>query len=211
MRNDRKTFQFYVAGIEDGLTQVLQAAHGGADGYLKQDVSVYTGPRDEDAIREFIAQLAPRFPLMLIVYGEGVDKQMPAVSPAGGQPRTFRHDCTFGVICCDDNTRGETARWRGDGSSPGVVQMLSDVRESLGGLQLKKDGELLTFDPLTVAGVRYLGLVGLTTYIQDFDTYFKWTEPDRRSETHAVQNLIFEVGSTGALKEPGRRPGVMIE
>src|SRR5260370_10996933 len=211
MSDERKDFEFYVGGIEDGLMQVLRAAHGGADGYLK-DIGTYSGELDEKTLKQFIDQLAPRFPLMLIAYGEGADELMPATSSAFGEPRIFRHDCTFGVICCDDNARGETERRRGDGSAtaPGVIRMLSDTREDLGGLQLRKEGELLTLNPLTVAGVRYLArLPGLTAYIQDFDTYFKWTERDRRGATHAVEDLSFEVRSTSGTSEPGRLPGVI--
>lgn len=230
MSDERKSFEFYVGGIEDGIIAVLEAAVGGAPGYLKE-IGTYSGELDEKTLKAFIDQLAPRFPLMLIAYGEGEDVLSPAVSSAFGQPRIFRHNCTFGVICCDDNARGETERRRGDGTAtaPGVIRMLSDAREALGGLQLWKAGdefeygiaeygsavpgvpgkELLTFDPLTVAGVRYLArLPGLTAYIQDFDTYFKWEEPDRRGKATKVTNLNFEVGTTNQPGQPGGLPGV---
>lgn len=215
MSDERKDFEFYVAGIEDGFIEVLQAAVGGEHGYLN-DIATYKGGElDEKNLKAFIDQLTPRFPLMLVAYGEGEDTLSPAISSAYGQPRIFRHTCTFGVICCDDNARGETERRRGvEGApgSPGVIKMLSDGRDALGGLQLKKDGVLLTIEPLTIAGVRYLArLPGLTAYIQDFDAYFNWIEPDRRGATIDVSDLIFEVGSTRGPNEPGRLPGVVIE
>ena len=215
MSDERKDFEFYVGGIEDGFMQVLQAAHGGTDGYLNE-LGTYSGELEDKTLQEYINQLNPRFPLELIYYSEGKDTLMPATSPVFGEPRIWRHDCTFGVIACDDNARGETERRRGDsaaaGKSPGVIKMLSDVRDDLGGLQLKKDGELLTFEPLKVAGVSYLArLPGLTAYLQDFETYFKWIEPDRRGATHAVENLIFEVESTNNPREPGTLPGVIIK
>ena len=155
-------------------------------------------------------------PLMLLYYGEGKDTLFPATSPALGQPRSFRHDCTFGVICCDDNARSETERRRGDeaasGKRPGVITMVSDVRDDLGGLQLRKEGVLLTLEPLKVAGVSYLArLPGLTAYVQDLETYFVWSEPDRRGETTAVSDLIFDVGPTSRTREPGHLPGVIVE
>jgi hypothetical protein len=234
MSDERKSFEFYVGGIEDGCIEVLQAAVGGADGYLNE-IGTYSGELDEKTLKAFIDELAPRFPLMLVAYGEGADVLMPAISSAFGQPRIFRHDCTFGVVCCDNDARGETERRRGvEGAagSPGVIKMLSDARDALGGLQLWKAGddfeygiaeygsaepgapgkELLTFDPLTIAGVRYLArLPGMTAYIQDFETYFKWEEPDRRGKGTKVTNLDFEAQTTNQPGKPGALPGVIVK
>jgi hypothetical protein len=209
---EQKDFHFYVAGIEDGFIEVLQAAVGGPDGYLNEPATAYGGELDEKTLKQFIDELTPRFPLLLVSYGEGDDTLMPATSPAFGNPRTWRHDCTFGVICCDDNARSERDQQRGDASvgRPGVIKMISDVRDALGGLRLKQESELLTFEPLRVAGVRYLArLPGLTAYIADFDTYFEWTEPDRRQAGTAVTGIDFEVTANMQRGPVSQLPGVI--
>jgi len=208
-------FEFFIGGIEDGIIELATQLYGfrenNPNGYLKT-IDTYGGELDEKVLKEYIEQLTPMFPLKLVAYGDGGDKLAPATSPAFNAPRRWRHDCTFSIINCDDNARGEKERRRGDGGYPGVIQMISDDREALAGRQLRKEGILLTFEPLRLAGVEFIArLPELTAYVQHFDTYFEWTEPDRRSETTPVEELIFEVGSTGGLREPGKLPGVIVK
>jgi uncharacterized protein DUF1834 len=210
-----QNFEFFVGGIEDGIIELLNQLYGFRDGnpngYLK-DVGSYGGQLDEKVLTAYIDELTPMFPLMLVAYGDGADKLDPATSPAYGEPRIWKHDCTFSVICCDDNARGEKERRRGDAGMPGVIKMISDTRDALAGRQFKKDGELLTFEPIRLAGVEFIArLPQLTAYVQHFDTFFRWTEPDRRGETHDVEELIFTAGSTGGTKPPGTLPGVEIK
>lgn len=221
MSDERHDIHFFVTGIQDGLKAVIK----GALSYLKA-IEVYGGPRDDSAIHEFIAQMTPDFPAALVVFGDTAKKLAPATSPALGAPRTFRVDCVFTVIWCDDNMRGEVERQRGDANSPGVIKMFSDGNELLSGRQLARRDDavvvlaagkkmtagdvLLTYGPLTPTDDRYLELPGLTVYASDFETYFNWTEPDRRTAGTPVDDLIFGVGATSAPKEPGRRPGVEI-
>lgn len=222
MSDERYDLRFYVTGIQDGLKALVDDQLS----YLKA-VEAYGGPPDDDSIVNFIAQMTPQFPAVLVVFGDLAKKLMPGTSSAFGQPRTFRVDCLFTAICCDDNLRGEVERQRGDAGSPGVVKMFSDVNEALAGRQLaRKDDEvvvlvpgkptpaghtLLTQGPLTPTGERLLELPGITCYAADFETYFNWSEPDRRAETANVSELIFEVDSTGANKEPGDKPGVVVK
>jgi hypothetical protein len=207
-------FDFFIGGIEDGIIQVLQAAYGAAgEGYLK-DIGSYGGELDEKTLRAFISELAPRFPLMLVAYGAGNDTLSPATSPALGEPRIYRHDCTFSVICCASDARSEKVRRRGatGGDGVGVYEMIADVRRALAGLRLTKDEQVLTLDPLRLSGVRALArLPELTAYAAHFDTYFKYVEPDRRGATHAVTEFDFSVASNDHAKESGRLPGVVIE
>jgi hypothetical protein len=221
MSND---LHFYITGIQDGLKAVIEAAHGGAQGYLNA-IEVYGGPRDDIAIIDFIAQLTPRFPAALVVFGDTAKKLDPATSPAFGEPRTFRVDCVFTVICCDDNMRGEVDRQRGDATSPGVIKMFSDANETLSGLLFVRRGNatvaieggllpgdvLLTDEPLTPAGERFLDLPGVTAYASDFETYFHWTEPDRRGVETAVTELDLEFEVMGGEQLSGQLPGVTIE
>lgn len=234
--SDEQNFEFFVGGIEDAIIGLLNTVHGfragDPSGYLKT-IDTYGGQLDAKVLSEYIDQLTPMFPLELVAYGDGGDKLAPATSPAFGEPRRWRHDCTFSVICCDDNARGEKERRRGDDSNPGVIKMISDVRDALAGLQLWRadDGSfeygvaqygqavpgggprtLLTFEPLRLAGVEFIArLPQLTAYVQHVDTYFEWTEPDRRSQPSPVTELSFEVDATNSAKEPGTRPGVVIK
>jgi phage gp37-like protein len=224
--DDRHDLHFYITGIQDGLKAELEAAHGGAQGYLNA-IEVYGGPPDDNAIHDFIAQQIPRFPAELVLFGDTVKKLDPATSPAGGEPRTFRVDCVFTVMCCDDNLRSEVSRQRGDAASPGVIKMFSDVGETLSGLQLARrddatvavvpgkqlpDGDvLLTEGPLTPTGERYLELPGLAVYATDFETYFHWTEPDRREAETAVTEIEIEFAGTGGARLPGQLPGVAVD
>lgn len=226
MSDERHDLHYYITGIQDGLKSVLEAAHGGAQGYLNA-VEVYGGAPDDEAMLNFIAQMTPRFPFELVAFGDTVKKLDPATSAAFGDPRTFRVDCVFTVICCDDNMRGEVDRQRGDAASPGVVKMFSDVDESLSGLHLARrddatvavvpgkklpDGDvLLTDGPLTPSGDRYLELPGITAYAADFETYFHWTEPDRREAETAVTEIEIDFEGTDGGQLPGQLPGVKIE
>ena len=204
-------FDFFVSSIEDGLVEIVTAALGHeADppGYLNE-IGIYGGELDEDVLKRFVEELTPRFPLMLVNYGAGEDSMSPGTAVAFGEPRIWKHDCTFTVICCSDDARGESEQRRG---VAGVYKMVADVRRLLAGRQLKKEGTLLTLEPLKPAGVQYLArLPQLTAYAVHFDTYFVWTEPDRRSEPLAVDQLIFEVTPLGEPSEPGGKPGVILE
>src|ERR1041385_1390425 len=177
---------FFITGIQDGCKAILKDSLS----YLNA-VEAYGGPPDDDSIVNFIAQMTPRFPAALIVFGDTVKELMPATSPAFGQPRSFRVKCLFTVICCDDNLRGEVERQRGDLASPGVVKMFSDVNDQLSGRQLARKDDtivvlvagkptpagytLLTHGPLTPIGERFLELPGITCYAAEFETHFNWT------------------------------------
>jgi phage gp37-like protein len=224
-------FNDYVGGIETGIlgvliTELLKSADH-PDRYLKE-IGAYNGELDEKTLRANLEELQSRMPAMLVAYVDGNDQMMPATSPVGGQPRSFRHDCTFTVICCAEDARGRTAQKQGAPGGTGVYRMIADVRSKLGGLWLIRRGEqivtragdrrlqdgeqLLTFSPLTIAGVDYLArLPDITCYGVSFETYFNWTEPDRRGAGTAVSELAFEVASTGSAEDQGALPGVNVK
>jgi hypothetical protein len=94
--------------------------------------------------------------------------------------------------------------------------MISDARDALAGRQFRKangdDQILLTLEPMRLAGVEFIArLPQLTAYVQHFDTYFEWTEVDRRAAGTPVSDLIFEVSSTGERRDPGHKPGVIVQ
>jgi phage gp37-like protein len=171
-------WDYHILGIESGILQVLTNALGGPDGYVRT-LSAYNGELDEKRLREVINDLLPTFPLMLVTYTDGDDDTNPAVPVVAGEPFVISHKCTFSVLCCSDDARGEGAR------KAGVYKMMADARRLLSGLKFSKtegeDSVLLNELPLTPSGVEYLArLPELTAYAQHFDTNFRWETPDRR-------------------------------
>jgi len=82
----------------------------------------------------------------------------------------------------------------------------------LGGDEKLSDGDtLLTFEPLMALGERYLSIPGITSYAEDFQTYFEWTEPDRRGAGRQVTGIDFDVTATDQRKHVSQRPGVINE
>lgn len=228
------SFRRDVKGTEDGIVALLKHLYmrpDNPDGYLNE-ATTYGGELNEKTLQAFIDQLAPRFPLMLVAYGDGADKLEPATSAAVGEPRIWRHDCSFAIFCCDDDSRGESERRHGSVGGPGLYQMIDDVRNGLAGVSFARrvvdDIEqivvrvpnrkpavgdvLLNLEPLKPSGVEYLArLPGLTAYAQHFDTYFRWTEPDRRVADIAVEDLVFDVTPLNSETSPGEMPGVILK
>lgn len=221
-------FDFYVGGIEDGIIAALDMRIGlpgasglnspGAvepeDGYLKT-IGTYSGQLDADQLRKALAALTPRFPLMFVCYAEGDDKQDPRTAAVMDEPRIYRHDCTFSVICCTQDARGDRARRRGTGSQPGIYKMIADAREILGGLKFQAvvtEGDttetlILNPEPLMLDGVDYIARIPeLTAYQVHFTTYIRFAEIDRRQQGPLVQELVFTVENTyekGGSNLPG--------
>lgn len=222
-------FDVHVGGIETGIFGVLISqllkTEEHPDRYLKE-LGLYNGELDEKTLRETLYELQSRMPAMLVAYIDGEDKLMPATAPVLGEPRTFRHDCTFSVICCAEDARGRDVQKQGAIGSTGVYKMVADVRRELGGLwfirrggqvlarpgdqKLQSGDELLTFEPLKITSVDYLArLPDITCYGVNFETCFNWTEQDRRGAGIDVSEVIFEAVSTGQETPPGALPGVL--
>lgn len=232
-------FNDYVGGIEDGIIGVLTARRkvhpDHPDRYLK-DIGSYGGELDENTLRETLNEVQDRIPLALVGYTDGEDTLMPATAPVFGQPRTYRHDCSFAIIAVAEDARGGTAQRRGAAGSVGVYQMLADFRQDLSGLWLIRKGDtivtragdrplaadeqLLTFDPLKPAdakqnrsSIQFIArLPEMTAYAVVFDTWFEWTEDDRRGGTTPVTELIFEATVRDARnRQIEQLPGVTVE
>lgn len=219
----KKDFEFYVGGIEDAILQLLEEA-------MKplgvKDVAVYSGELDSENLKRSIQELTPRFPLILVSYADGEDKQLPAVSPVFGEPIHFRHDCNFTVVCATNDARGNTAQRRGaltGNKKIGVYKMLSKVREILTGLQISAVVEdvtskgltkvLLTYAPLVPLANEFIArLPQITAYAVPFETYFKWSSKDRTTAGTLVDEITVGVES---LNTPRRNqlqlPGVVIK
>lgn len=198
-------FDLHVGGIEDGMLLVLQNTLP----YVKE-LAHYGG----EQILKAIDELTPRMPLVLVSYGDGEDIESPPTAPLPGEPRVFKHICTFTVICCSGDPRGDSAQRRGKTGSIGAYRMITDVKDALDCKQFTATIGGRTFplniEPLKPAGIEYITrLPQLTAYAVHFDTYFKYRTPDRTQPGELVQELIFEV--TNDYEKVGHnRPGVYL-
>ena len=224
-------FDEVVGGIEDGIVALLKhlyARPDHPDGYLNE-IASYAGELDEKKLKEAIDRLSPMYPLVLVAYGEGADVENPATAAVLGERRIWQHNCTFSVIAVTANARGETEQRRGSVGDVGVYTMIADVRSALTGVRFAKRGDdqivlmtpnrplpdgdvLLNLEPFRPVGVFHMArLEGLTAYAAQFETYFKWTEPDRRAANTPVEDLIFDVTTLNSASGPGQLPGVETE
>jgi phage gp37-like protein len=208
-------FDFFIINIENRIMDALEAAVGvEAGGYVKS-IASYAGELDASSLKQAIGELTPRLPMYLVAYGDGADVQDPRTAAVMGEPRIYRHDCTFSVFCISGDARGDKARRRGAGSSPGVYQMLADARRVLGGQKFQAPFEdrqvLLNPSPLKFSGVEYIArITNLTAYAAHFDTYIRFSETDRRQQGELVAELIFTVENTYEKGE-SNLPGVTAE
>ena len=212
-----RDFDINVAGIEDSINGALIQVVGGPEGYAKT-VETYSGELDSETIRDYLEELRARFPLFLSCYTDGEDVKSPAIVPAFGQPRIFRHRCTFTTFVASDDARGENARRRGarGGGGVGVYRMIADVRNALAGRLFRNtaedDKDLFNVEPMTPAGVEFVArMPEMALYAVHHETEFEWIEPDRRQPGRPVTGLIVDVHSTGGVGRPGGLPGVQGE
>ncbi len=207
-----RDFDTNVAGIEDAIVEALIETVGGSGGYAKA-VETYSGELDGETIRDYLGELKARFPLFLVCYTDGEDVKSPAIAPVFGQPRIFRHKCTFTTFVASDDARGEKVRRRGVG---GVYRMISDVRKALAGRffrsKVEGDKDLFNVEPMTPTGVEFVArMPEMALYAVHHETEFEWIEPDRREPGKPVTELIIDVQSTRGVGKPGGLPGVQVE
>ena len=113
-------FDFFISNIEDGILAALRSELD----YVK-DFATYGGELDSEQLRRALGELTSRLPLILVSYGDGQDVQDPRTAAVMDEPRIYRHDCTFTVICCSGDARGDLARRR---NATGTYKMIADVR-----------------------------------------------------------------------------------
>jgi phage gp37-like protein len=210
------TFDQIIGGIEDGIIAALTAAvHVSVDdGYVKT-ITSYGGEMESQEVVEALSVLTPRLPAMFVAYGSGEDTLNPATQPAiKGEPRLFRHDCGFTVICCDNNARGEKARRRGAPGAVGIYKMMADVKAIIGGLQLDgiigDESKILNSEPMRWAGVDHIArLKDLSAYAVHFGTWFRYAEPDRTQLGQLVQEVVITINNTFEKGE-SNLPGVVL-
>lgn len=199
-------FDLCVSSLEDGMVNALTEALE----YPAQ-VLTYGGQLDADNLRAALDDLIPLFPLFLISYGEGKDVEHPPTAPVPPTlPRFFIHRCTFAVYCVGDDARSEATR------RAGVYKQIADCRDTLSGLQVKvvqgAETILINPEPFKPAGVEYIArLPELTAYAVLFDTYFRYTTPDRTTSGPLVQELVIDIENTYPKTYTGQLPGVVLK
>jgi phage gp37-like protein len=207
-------FDQIIGGIEDGIIAALKTAVGVgvADGYVKT-VESYGGEMESQEVEEVLSVLTPRLPAMFVAYGSGDDTLNPATQTSlPGEPRHFRHDCGFTVVCCDNNARGEKQRRRGAPGAVGLYRMMADVRAIISGVQFKatidSESKILNSEPMRLAGVDHIArLKDLTAYAVHFGTWFRYSEADRRQSGQLVQEVVITIDNTFEKGE-SNLPGV---
>lgn len=209
-------FEFYAGGIEDAIIQLLESQMKSLG---VKDFATYSGELDSENLKKALGELTLRFPLIMVSYADGEDTELLKTSPVFGSPITFRHDCTFIVICASADARGTNAQRRGalvGNKKLGVYQMIARVRELLSGLQIKAMHEgkevLLTLQPLMPKANEFIArLPNISAYAVPFETYFKWSSVDRSEAGDEVSEIILDVDS---LNTPSGQtenvPGVKI-
>jgi hypothetical protein len=204
-------FDLRIAGIEDGILNELDTLKVGQENGYAKTVASYAGELDAEQLRRALGELTPKLPMFLVSYGDGKDTLNPATSSLPGEPRHYRHDCSFTVICCSGDARGDKARRRGVGDKVGVYKMIQDARWLLGGVRffatIESQQVYLNAEPLRYGDVEYLArLPELTAYAVHFDTWFRFSEQDRTTPGTLVEELIVEVENTypkGETNLPG--------
>jgi hypothetical protein len=208
-------FDFYAGGIEDAIIAILSQAMKAAPLNVRE-LTTYSGELDPDNLKKAIASRATMFPLVMISYADGEDTRLPATSSVLGKPLHYRHDCSYAVICADNNPMGERTRRRSK-----VYGMIAKVRKELTGRRLTtvvgegEDAETiqLTHEVLEpVANEYIMRLPDITAYAVIFKTFFNWSSPDRTQAGTPVSELVLGVGSNNSLGQPGSNlPGTTFE
>jgi phage gp37-like protein len=205
-----KDFNFYVGGIEDAMLAAITAVAGEYAG----EIEPYGGELDAGKLADALEAISPRFPLFLASYTEGTDNYETARSPEPGSPWWIRHDCSFVVICADNDARGEREQRRG---TAGVYRMISDVHRALSFRQFEiiVEGEpervLLNAGELIPAGIEHIAhLPEQTAYAVPFTAYFRYLSPDRRDASQEINSIIFTLDPTNSRRGKGSLPGVKV-
>ncbi|MBX6772695.1 MAG: DUF1834 family protein [Chloroflexi bacterium] len=203
-------FDFYVKGIEDGMVAALAARAGS---YVTA-VLPYRGELDAEEVgREHLkalSRIVNQLPLYLVSYADGEDELDGGRAPLWpDQPRELIHRCSFVVVACALDARGE----RG----VGTYRMIADAHAALIGRQFLAlvGGEPvpLNLDPLRPSEpptVRTLMRRNeMTAHAIYFDTQFAHSAAADLTgppvEIHDIQIVVDALGPLGgrAVREPG--------
>jgi hypothetical protein len=211
-----------VQGILGGMSAAIDATLGARrvqpGGYVRTIV-VRAGQLNREGMRETLkatlAAITSPLPLVILCYVLGNDVRVDADGALAGEPITIRHDCAFAAICADADARGQEAQLEGTPDRPGLIRMISDVREVLGGMQfVARDEEAgadfdLNESPLLPAGVEPIDKVpNVSAYALHFLTDFFLSTADRTAEPVQVDIINFGIDLLNNPSGPGGMPGV---
>jgi phage gp37-like protein len=209
-----KDFDFYAGGIEDGIIEILRPAMTPQPLGVR-NLTTYSGELDPDNLKKAIASMPSVFPMVMVSYADGEDSLFAKSSPVLGRPRVYRHECTFVVICADNNPQGERNRRRSK-----VYSMIAAVRRELTDRRLKKlvgedvetEEVLLTTEPFEpIANDYIMRMPDITAYAVVFKTAFNWESEDRTGDGIPVTDILVGAESLNEETEnAGNLPGVHV-
>lgn len=213
------SFDFYVTGIEEGMTAVLATAFAGELGYASA-VRPYRGELDlEELGRESkaaLSDLVSHLPLYLVSYVDGASRPDTDDLLLPGEAVTFEHDATFTVVCC-------AGGWRGDDGAVGVSKMVGDALSVLSGRMFTatvegEEGEevvSLNLTPLKPSPESpnpafIVRLHELTVYAVYFDAMFKFTVTPAADAPVVIDTINFNIDLRNRRGNREGMPGVQV-
>lgn len=218
-----KGFEYYVKRIEDEMIAALLEKVGGDEGYT-QNVIVYRGELDSDELKkeskQALTRIVSKLPMFLITYADGEDEIDPQYPWIAGEPRTIKQYCTFSVICCAGDARGERAGQSAKTAGVGVYRMIQDAQEALMGRKfivvendMKIPLNLSPLGPSQPPNPEYVVRMDeLTVYAVHFDTFFKYQSTDWQGVTTEVETMTFDLDPLNPESAAtGEKPGVNVQ
>ncbi|HEX8747393.1 MAG TPA: hypothetical protein VF717_09340 [Pyrinomonadaceae bacterium] len=215
-----KPFDYHVRGIEDGIITAIKAQSGVAS----EAVRPYKGELDQEELKKesksALKSLISRLPFYLIAYAAGYDTSDGSGPIFPGDEIVRVHRCTFTVLCCGSDWRGEAAE------KIGVAKMIATAQAAVVGRQFVKTEEIegggveeviLNLDVMTVSedppNPEYVvRLPELTAYAVHFDTMFKYLAADVVPDVPIeIEQINFSLGVRNAPHPETDAPGVHAE
>ena len=215
-----KPFEFHVKQIEAAMAAALVVASGGAEGYAP-DSRPYGGELDDEEIegesRPALSQLVGSLPIFFAAYAGGADEEASDHPWMFGGPREMVHRCTFTVLCCASDARGERAGQTEATQGVGVYDMIGVAQRALFGRQFEvvEEGEkiILNDDPFTPIrrgdNVRFVVRRNdLVVFAVHFFTSFTYVTTDWRAPAVSIDQFNLTVDSRNTQGAAGGLPGV---
>lgn len=215
-------FDFYVKGIEDAVIAALEEVSGGAAGYARTIIP-YRGELDDAEItresRAALSKIVSRLPMFLIAYADGEDDPAAGYPWMFGEPREIVHRCTFVVVACAPDARGDLQGRTQASAGVGAYRMVADAQRALLGRQFERESGgaagpvVLNCDPLRPSrppSVRaILRLNEMTAMAVYFDTSFVYDTSEWGGPPAPVEAINFGIDPAGgAAAERPLAPGV---
>jgi hypothetical protein len=169
-----------------------------------------------------LTRLAARLPLFLASYVDGQLSESDEHPWLYGEPRVFRHDAVFAVLCCAPDWPGSVPGQSDETAGVGARRMVSDALAKLSGKMFRAEhpedeGEFidLNLSPLKPSAGRnpvpILRRDEVVVYALYFETYFLWeAAPVEAADPLSLEQINFSIGALNAEGGPGGRPGVHV-